>query len=242
MNKLIRFYCVTINNGSLLKIIFEAIVSNHDIEGDCEWVDININKHCNDFSLDLVIQWGLISTNDTHFDVCDTKIIETINGHLFFEDSVDWQYYRIGKNKVETSLIKKETNKIKRETNKLKDKLKNVPPLSNKRDYESVWIDQSGNVYDVGFAGHESFASDWLMSNRPDIFETKFSFGDKTEYSDMYSYEILQNLGFIRILGWSDPPNFVLPNRITPKQKQALRNYCISNNLIYGNFPEILKS
>lgn len=49
-------------------------------------------------------------------------------------------------------------------------------------------------------------------------------------------------MGWIRILGWKDPPVFVLPTQINPKQKQSLREYCFSNNVNYQDYPEILKS
>ena len=55
-------------------------------------------------------------------------------------------------------------------------------------------------------------------------------------------HEILEILGWVRILGWKDPPSFVLPNKITVKQKQVLRDYCLNNEVPYNAFPEILKS
>ena len=49
-------------------------------------------------------------------------------------------------------------------------------------------------------------------------------------------------MGWVRILGWKDPPVFVLPDNITPKQKQSLREYCLTEKLKYKDFPEVLKS
>lgn len=60
--------------------------------------------------------------------------------------------------------------------------------------------------------------------------------------SRKYNYEILQDKGWARILGWTDPPTFVLPNKITPKIKLALKDYCLASDVAYKDFPEILKS
>lgn len=242
MNTKIKFYCINISQGEIKKIIFEAITNEDIINDAIGWVDNNVDYHYNEFDLDFVIDWNVISCVETKTKVSNTKIVKTIDGHLFFEDSIDWIYYRIGKYSEQTRQIKKETRKIKKENKILHEKLKNVPPLAKKKDYPSVWIEPSGDVHEVGFANHEGFASDWLQENEPDIFEAKFGFTGEDKYEGKYCHEILEILGWVRILGWKDPPNFVLPNKITVKQKLVLRDYCLNNEVPYHAFPEILKS
>ena len=55
----------------------------------------------------------------------------------------------------------------------------------------------------------------------------------------MYHYELLQDKGWARILGWTKTPTIVLPDKITPKVKTAVKDYCLSYGL---DFPERLKS
>jgi len=40
-------------------------------------------------------------------------------------------------------------------------------------------------------------------------------------------------MGWARILGWTDPPTFVLPNKIGPKLMKAIKDYCQSNGVKY---------
>lgn len=241
MNTKITFSCANVTSSGIRKIIFEAITDEDIIDDAIGWVDNNVDYHYNEFDLDFVLEWNVVSCVETEEDVKDSEIINTINGHLFFEDSIDWSYYRIGKAKFETSLIKKETRKIKKETKILNENTNRLQP-PRKKDYPSVWIDNIGETHYLNFAEHESFASDWLKENEPEIFELKYSFNRETKYALKYAYEILQDLGWIRILGWADPPNFVITNRVTPKQKQALKDYCLNNKVPYHAFPEILKS
>lgn len=242
MNSKITFSCISITSNGISKIIFEAITDEDTIDDAIGWVDNNINKHYNDFELDFVLDWNVISCVETKSKIKNTEIINRIDGHLFFEDSIDWSYYRIGKAKEQTRQIKKETRKIVKETKALKEKLKNVPPLVPKKTYPSVWIEPSGELHEIGFAEHEEFASDWIQENKPEIFESKFGFTGREIYRGKYCHEILEDLGWIRILGWRDPPCFVLPTKITTKQKQVLRDYCLNNEVPYVAFPEILKS
>lgn len=234
MNTKIIFYCIDNSHNQFTKIIFETILPGNCIEDKTcavDWVDENISKHYNQFDLDCVLKWDVLFYESTNDEPKNTEIIKTVDGHLFFEDSIDWLYYRIGKAKEETRQIKKKTRKIKKELN-----------LKLKKDYPSVWIEPNGEVHELGFAQHEAFASDWLKDNEPEIFESKFGFNIDTKYRYSCCYEILQDLGWLRILGWKDPPDFVLPNKITVKQKQSLRNYCLNNEVPYHAFPELLKS
>lgn len=235
MNTKIQFFCTHLSQGEFTKIIFETILSDQSIEStsDAEnWVDDNVSTHYDEFLLDVVLDWGVISFKETKTKPKETEIIKTVRGRLFFEDELDYFYYRIGKAKEETRQIKKETRKIKKETKEITEKIK-----AGRKEYPSVWIDLSGVIYEVGFANHNEFADDWFEQNEPEEFERIH-----TEYTGKYAYEHLQDKGWIRILGWNDPPNFVIPTRITPKQRTSLRDYCLNNEVPYAAFPEILKS
>ena len=53
-----------------------------------------------------------------------------------------------------------------------------------------------------------------------------------------YPYEELESRGWCRILGWTDPPSFVIPKKINPKLKTAIKDYCHNNGV---NYPEEIK-
>lgn len=229
MNTKILFYCTNVSHDGFTKIVFETILSGdsiHSISDANDWVDDNISKHYDDFDLEFVLDWFVLLFEHTDAEPKETEIIKTVTGKLIFEDETDYFYYELGK-------IVHEKNEIKREIKKLKKEVKdNKEKTNKKKTYPSVWIEPSGEVHEVGFAGHNQFASEWLKENEPDIYEN----------SSYYFYEDLQNLGWIRILGWNDPPNFVIIGRVTPKQRNALKSYCLSNDVPYHAFPEVLKS
>lgn len=250
MNTRILFYCTHVSHDGFSKIVFETILNGTlTTEEANEWVDENISTHYNNFYLEFVLDWFVVLCEEVDAEPKETEIIKTVNGMLIFEDTIDHLYYRIGKATEETRQIKKETRKIKKETEKLKaqneyqtKKLKGLVDGVNKivnpkKDYPSVWIEPSGEVHEVGFANHNEFADDWFEENDPEEFNRIHE-----EYTGKYPYEHLQDKGWIRILGWTDPPSFVITARITPKQKTALRDYCMGNDVPYEAFPEILKS
>ena len=122
--------------------------------------------------------------------------------------------------------IKAETEKIKADTKKKKEKKK-----PQKVEHTSCWIEPDGTVHELSFAQHNEFASEWLQER----------IGLSAMVHDRrYAYEQLQeDFGWLRILGWSDPPQFVFPLRFTPKQKIAVRDYCMRERI---GLPERLKS
>lgn len=232
MNTKVLFYCTHIHRDGFTKLFFETITDEpiESLDDAIEWMDDNVSYHYNLFDLDTVIDWFLILHEPTNDNVKETEIIKTVIGHLFFEDTIEYQYYRIGKAEMETKAIKTQTKVIKKENEKLKKEAK------VKKYYESCWIENSGEIHYVNFAEHNEFASDWLEENDyPTWHRITNSIG-------RYYYEVLQDFGWIRILGWTDPPSFVIPKRITPKQKNALRDYCTGQKLKYEHFPDILKT
>jgi len=139
--------------------------------------------------------------------VKDVEIVKTVKGKLKFKDE-----------EPELKASKYFLTDV-----ELQDKIKNKEE-KKKRDYPSCWIDLSGKEYIVGFTGHNEFASEWLHANGWTLEDKR-----KAKGYGRYDYEILENEGWVRILGWTDPPTFSLPSKLTPKQRKAIKDYCQSN-------------
>jgi len=227
MNTKINFYCTCLNDLSFEKHIFQVVTEGVLDYMDCkDWLDEMIPIICEEFELSLVFDWVvLFDYEEVEVDTTDVQLVDIIPGKLIFEDDTDQRIL----------IIKAENYELLKEINKLKEPI--VKEIPAKRDYESVWIGIDGKTYIVGFACHEEWATEYLQKHNPEFFD---EYGIKN--SRGYSYDILYDLGWIRILGWKDPPLFVIPDMITPKQKISLREYCIKNSLRYADFPEILKS
>jgi hypothetical protein len=264
MNTKLTFYCTHCQYGRFEKVIFETVLSGtpfQDIDDTRNWIDDRINELYYQFGFDLVFDWVAMNYVKTNEPESEVKIIKTTEGRLSFED--DFVNSIIdNKNKVDVNsdvddnseigdlnhkikLLELELEKLKEEkelieiNNKI-DKLKKenaeleekIKKKKEKKDYTSAWIDPSGKKYVVAFSGHDEFAFEWLKSNDPKTLKEK---------SHKYNYELLQDKGWIRILGWTDTPTFVI-EKVTPKQKITLRQYCISENVHHKDWPEILKS
>lgn len=219
MNTKLLFYCTHLQYGQFEKVIFETVLSG-SIEDNNEakdWLEIQIPSLCDEFDFSLVFDWIVIGYESTELEISDTKIIKSIPGELVFETPKKARKPRTVKPKV----AKTEATTV--------DKPK-------KKEYQSVWIDPYGKTYKIGFADHNNFAGHWLKENNKEAYR------HVTNSFNRYYYEYLQDHGWTRILGWTDPPTFVIPSRISPNVKNAIREYCISQKVSYEFFPEILKS
>ena len=240
MNARILFYCTNVDRNGFSKIIFETILPEGVInftEDANDWVDNNISNHYDKFDLEFVIDWFVSLYEPTNIDLKDTEIYKTVQGKLIFQDEADFHYYELGKTVSEKNKAKAEIKKLK-DAEKLKKASKSVKKQNDvnlKKDYPSVWIEPGGEVHVVGFANHNEFARDWLSENDKETYEEVHS-------HFTYYYEVLQDKGWIRILGWTDPPTFVITGRVSPKQRIALKDYCLGSEVPYQAFPEILKS
>ena len=232
MNTKILFCCTNVCHNEFQKIIFETILHGNSIKSisdAIDWMDDNISMFCYDFDLEFVIDWFVLLCESTDEDDKDTEIVKTVNGKLIFEDDNDYHYYKLGK-------ITNEINEIKEEINKIKEEKKIKEDLKTKKNYPSAWIEPTGELHEIGFACHNDFAHNWLEENDKD------SYAKVSNAFNRYYYEALEELGWIRILGWTDPPKFVITKRVTPKQRITLKDYCLNNDVPYQSFPEILKS
>jgi hypothetical protein len=240
MNTRILFYCTSVDRHGFSKIIFESILPEgiiNSTEDANDWVDNNISNHYDKFYLEFVIDWFVSLYEPTTAELKDTEIFKTIQGKLVFEDESDYHYLELGRTVSEKNKAKAEIKKLKTAEKLKKEtvRVKKEDVVNQKKNYPSIWIEPSGEVHTVGFANHNEFARDWLIENDKETY-------DEVNSHSIYDYEVLQNNGWIRILGWTDPPTFVITERVTPKQRISLKDYCLGNDVPYQAFPEILKS
>jgi len=232
-NTKIIFYCTHHQYGNFEKIIFETTISNKidNLHEAKEWLsDKIIESIYNDFDLYIVFDWIIIHYEKTINECNAIHEIKRINGRLTFpinKSKKTKSKYLLSEEEYNTKCTKLEKKKIDGSTESND---------SVKKTYRSCWIDTSGKIHFVGFAMHNEYASNWLEKHDSIQYEKIL------ESWGRYHYEELESRGWIKILGWIDPPCFVLPNRLTPNQKQSLRDYCIAQNVKYDVWPEILKS
>jgi hypothetical protein len=262
LNTKIIFYWIVIENREFKKVVFQTILAGepfnsiHDVQ---KWEQNKTSDIFNKYDFTIVFDHVILQYSPTYEDVHDVYPIDELQGTLNFKSKI--KKVRNKKNNVNLKHnlkdLKKQIEEIKIcdaikydliESDYLKLKLKYLTleieniilkqqiidtnkkvQVDKKQEYQSIWIDRSGNIYNVGFACHEEFAQDIL--NKRDV---------ELEIEE-YAYVVLQNEGWIRVLGWTDPPLFVLPEQITPKQKSALREYCQSQKIKYSAMPDILK-
>ena len=209
MKTKLTFFCTHCQYGGFEKVIFETVLDGKPFE-----------------SIYDAREW------------VDSKISELCD-EFDFELVFEWIVMNFEETAEEISPVKiKKTLSGKlvfkgEKTKKVKPKLTKteVKPEIKKIDYASVWIDPFGKSYKVGIAQHNEFASEWLFEHDKAAY--------KTAYHNTYPYEVLQDKGWARILGWTKTPTFVLPTKIGPKLKTAVKDYCLSYGL---DFPERLKN
>lgn len=234
INTKVTFYCTHLQYGSFEKLIFEAIYpvdlrTLHEID---EYIMLGVADICDEFDLSCVFDWVIISFRDSTSDTYTPILKNTIPGKLVFKDT-----YEAIELKADIYDLNKEAEGYKTISKNAQaevDKLNKAQKELKRRDYQSVWIDPFGETYKVGFAGHNDFAIHWLKEHDPKTYHDVHN-----SYS--YHYEALEERGWARILGWSDPPSFQLPDVMSKQMVLSLREYCISQNVPYEAFPDILK-
>ena len=214
-NTEINFYWTTFTNREFSKYIFNVIVKGElDKYEVSDWIDSNSSEIYNKFYLETVFEHVVMNYTYTDKKPTEVKNIKVIPGKLVFEDNLDQE---ILKTKGDIYDINKEIKKNKEE------------PKEEKK-YPSVWIKTDGTRQEVGFAEHNSFAINYLKENYPKKYQ---------EYQDSnkYAHEILEDMGWIRVLGWAKPPKFVI-SKLNPKTKKAIKDYCQQYGVPY---PERIK-
>ena len=268
LNTKLTFYWTVLQDREFKKLVFQTVLpgkpfdSIYDVQ---EWEEERTPEFFDGYNFEIVFDHVILQYSPTDDDVQDVHIIDEIPGTLTFRSktkkvrkkkddsnlkvtikSLEKQIEEIRScdvikyDLIESEYLSLELEKLNLEIENLQLKQQiidaskeeevetKIPKL---RQYQSIWMDRSGVVYNVGFACHEEFAQD-ILDKRDEKL-------DRSEH--YYAYEVLQDEGWIRVLGWCDPPVFVLPDRITPSQKTALREYCQSQNVTFTAMPEILK-
>ena len=220
-NTKINFYWTYIaSNGDIRKAIFEVIIKGRPFESinDAkEWEDTetaDIMKVYGPDDGNIILDRIVTNYTNTTKAVIPIYLKKLLPGRIVFTD------------------LQAQNRRLKRQIEKLKEPKKLPKPKIEQKQYTSCWIDPSGEQFDMyGVAQHNEFASE--------ILETRYKMTLENFVDDnRYPYEILQDKGWVRILGWTEPPTFVLPKSLTVKAKLAVKDYCLYEKI---SFPERLK-
>lgn len=228
-NTKFTFYITYISYGSISKAIFECVISGHPFKNSYdarEYISDNIKELMDIVDTDCVLDHIVIDFTPTYEITHTFKLIKEKKCVLVtkseYNDLIEtYQKY--------IKLLKENTSLLKQIANNTYEKIKTIDKV--KKEYPSCWISPSGTVHRVGHACHNDFAHEWLLKNG----WTLAQLCDTREYP----YEILIKEGWLKIMGWSDPPNFYFPPKRTPKQIKAVKDYCQSNSV---DLPDELKS
>lgn len=243
MNTKIAFYLTGFSGRDIIKNVYECITDNdiYDTSDAQDFIDTQLTKILDDSNISICFDCVILYVKKTTIKKPSISLIKTVYGVLSFpvrrkqrnvkskannniipdeQDSIDYlqkQIDALTALKLESKTIELETVKIKLEIAKIQNE-NLTKELNKSKDYRSCYIKPNGEIIYVGFAQHESWASEYLQEREGD---------DWMDFKDgNYSYVILENEGWVRILGWTDPPTFSLPEHITPKQKRSIKEYC----------------
>ena len=220
-NTRINFYWVYIEHDSIYKAQFETIIEGTPFESmaDAEqWEE--------DETFALIATYGP-GVGNIVLDRVVTKYSNTTKPVSYIH-----VLKKLLPGRIVFTDIKAQNRRLKRELAKAKEPPKAVVPKIERKEYTSCWIDPFGEQFDMfGVAQHNEFAHETLEGRYK---KTLSEIND----DNRYPYEILQDMGWARILGWTDPPTFVLPTKMNVSQKRAIKDYCLYERL---SFPERLK-
>lgn len=240
MNTDVKFNCTEVGYGEIIRRDFHTILPSNispDYHSVNDWLNSKIEIIYNDFNLELVLDWNISDYGYTQEDIKNIELVKSCPGKIIFEDDLN---QRLLKLKAENyDIVKDLAHKKRIDFATLRLLNENKEETIPKRDYNSCWISPLGEITYLAFAEHNNWARHYLEKSNPELFD-EYGRCFKNPWKD--AYVVLEDMGWLRILGWNDPPCFVIPDNITPKQKQALREYCISEKVLYKDFPEILKS
>lgn len=237
MNTKIVFYITGIINRQFIKNVYEVIVINEF----SDWVDDNISSIFNEEGFEFILDTVLLLQKSTNKECQSLTLIKSIPGELTFKqkrpktiklkqitqsinldnDKSPEEILNKLNHELDLLTLQKETLDIKKETLKvqldlLRDRI-NKETYKLKKDYDSCWIQPNGKVIKLGFAQHNEWAHDYLDER-----------DGRGWFKHRSAYEVLQDEGWVRVLGWTDPPTWCIPMHITPKQRVAIREYCQS--------------
>ena len=114
------------------------------------------------------------------------------------------------------------------------------------KDVDNAWINPDGKMYRCGYMEHNMWATDYVIDKmcKGDIKkgQDKIAKLNKMEYGG-YAYEALNNLGWVRLLWWSDTSGHRIYGRtgnpdLTSSQTDTLFLWCAMNG---KNFDDLFK-
>lgn len=211
------FYITCLSYNKFEKVIFHCVLKGQPFECQRdaqEWISDHIFELMDLCNTSTVFDHVIVDYRLDDAAPFEPKILETHAGRLVFADE------DLLKPSYEPEPFNAKVRKTKEKPN---EELK-----SENRVYPSCWIDPGGKFYFVGFAEHDEFAHRYLCEEDPDYNGCNDGYG--------YDYEVLEGRGWIRILGWTDPPTFSMPERPTPMQRKAVKDYCQSNGCNLPSF------
>jgi len=218
MNTKLKFYITYFSDSrSFRKSLFECVVAQEMTSDDDvnDWLDNNMPTIMDMANAETVFDRVVLSFKPINTQKIGIKEVETLFGRLLFVDE-------------ETKDLNKTISLLRENASLLEENARQVKIIEKldeqivKRTYPSCWVEPDGKVHVVGFSGHSKFASEYLLNDR--------TLSDYPS-SDKYAHQILEDMGWIRILGWKDPPMFCFnpKSKKTPKQIKAVKEYCQDN-------------
>ena len=204
-NTKIEFYITYVSNAIFYKSVFIVVIRGHHYEKNLcmNWISDNIMDIMNEVNADIVFDHVVIKFKPSHYKESSIQVVETLPGKLVFKKNV----HSTGRSykKLKSVVEKIETSTI-----------------EVKKDFPSCWIELNGKIHVVGHACHNDFAWEYLT-------KTEKLTTDKILGMGNYPYVVLENMGWIKVSGWTNPPSFTFPERITPKQRTSVKEYCQEN-------------
>ena len=217
MNTKLKFYITFFGGHNFRKSLFECVVAQEMTSDDDvnDWLDNNMLTIMDVANAETVFDRVILSFKPVKIKKIGIKEVETLFGRLIFIDE-------------ETKDLNKTISLLRENASLLEENARQVKIIEKldeqrvRKTYPSCWVEPNGTVHTVGFGGHSKFASEYLLNDR--------TLSDYPN-SDKYAHQILEDMGWIRILGWKDPPEFHFnPNsKKTPKQIKAVKEYCQDN-------------
>ena len=224
MNTKIIFCIEEVRHEGFEKAVFEIIIPTIDFQNKsdaCNWLENEgIIKTLQDSSYaSSFMDYYVLKFEESNEECHSEKEIDRVKGKIVYEKD---DFFILNPFIYE----QKKKEELKREERKIEEskrKYYKLPEKKTKKEYPSLWMEPNGTSHIVGFAQHNEWAHDYYDKLNPgEIYLPKRHGG--------YAYEDLVEEGWVRILGWTDPPTWDLPKKLTPKQKRAIKEYCQNNS------------
>lgn len=220
MNYEIKFYIIGMGYGAFERLNYSVVLSKDSF--DDKPTEHEALYYLESYNIISDLQNTLDYSSYWDFDV--TRVINTTqkptqpvllsseNGKLIFSDDLK---------RIKDTVAKETRELIAKEAKREEAKKEEVKV--ERKVYPSIWMEPNGTIHQVGFAQHNEWAHEYFEKRDGiDHYQPKRWGG--------YAYEDLQDEGWIRVLGWTDPPTWSFPKTITSLQRRAIKGYCQDNS------------